>query len=571
MALLAYFLTPQFRPAYRLTKVTDYAYSVDGALSIGIKNGKLVDQSSISQGVGAAHFTLKEKASNNTQTVDIGLEDKINASGNEDVGINFCYNSTKLGSLNGYTYKDYSILDSLRILEEFSDDPTNESNLLYSYVNSINKYIKVVTGAASLGSLLEVSKGISLAQIASFFGNAQFDNSFDSIEDNYLDNSTLYYPASDTIRIKINPNSNDSWVLVIDFSDETLSQGYSFGIGLENIKLSGFYGNFRINLFEADQNNDGNITSSEMNRLKINGFKTANPNSDPYVDLEDLPLLVKMGIKTCEAKDYHLTGNLNVPGIASLFGLANDFDINVHLTVLDEKGEDNVFMVDCYIEIIKSGSEISSSWLTSHEYYKVEFFLHKKDVYCKKTVITNGALNSRYATTLEYWKTSSDLFVSDLVYYMVVYILDISESTYNTIKGMVEGRDDKYLDYIQGLSNDKTNKKIHLDFKIVTGITGYFDIYYDTPNYNVPRIYLNFQVTSLLKINVDAYLNEIDDSHQTYIAKVTNFIDAFNYDSKTKNLGNRTSHIDSTNVYIYSSSNSTSYKLSDISHNGIDY
>ena len=570
MDSLDYFQKIQFRPASRLTKVTDYAYSVDGSLSIGVKDGRLVDQSSISQGVGAAHFILKEKASNNTQTVDIGLEDKINASGNEDVGINFCYNSTKLGSLNGYTYKDFSILDSLRILENFSNNPSNESNLLYQYVSAINKYIKVVSGAASLGSLLEDSKGISLAQIASLFKDAQFDNDYDSIQDSYLSDSTLTYSSSDTIRIKINPNSNDSWVLVIDFSDETLAAGYSFGIGIENLKISGFYGNFRVNLFEADQNKDGNITSSEMSRLKINGFKTANPDRDPYVDLEYLPILVKMGIKTTQTHEYTLNGTLDFPGFATLLGL-KDFSITVHLSVLEEKDENNVQMVDGYIDLVRSGSEISNSWLLSHEYYRVEIFLRKKDVYVKKTSIRNGALSSNYNVNIEYWRTTSELFVSDIVYYLVVYILGVSESLYNTIYDLIKDREDTYLDYIQGLTHDESNSKWRLNYRLVTGVSGYLDITYNkNDDYSISNVYLDFQVISIIHLTVDASMDTSLTNHATTMTYVDNFINAFNSSSYTKNLGNRVDHNDSTNIYVYSTSGS-SYKTGNLSYNGGTY
>ena len=570
MASLAYFQKTKSPPAYRLTKVTDYAYSVDGALSLGFKNGELVDQSSISQGVGAARFTLKDKASTNTHTVNIGLESKINASNKKDIGINFCYNSTKLGSLNGYTYRDFSILDSLRILEEFGDDEGNKSNLLYEYVSAINKYIKVITGAASLGSLLEGSKNVSLAQIASFFSSAQFDNSYDSIQDNYLTTPSLYYPSSDTLRITLNPNTNDEFTLIVDFSDEVLNAGYSFGIGLENIKIAGYYGNFRINLFEADQNNDGNVTSSEMSRLKINGFKTANPNSDPYVDLEYLPILVKMGIKTTSTHEYSLSGTLDFPGVAALLGL-KDFSIKVHLSVLEEKDESNVHMVDGYIELLKSGSEINNSWITSHEYYRVEIFLRKKDVYVKKTVIKNSALSSNYNVTIDYWHTTSELFVSDLVYYLVVYILGVGEGLYNTIYDMIKDREDTYLDYIQGLTHDNANTKWRLNYKIVTGISGYLDITYNkNDDYSISKVYLDFKVTDLLHITVDATMDQSLANHSSTMTYVDNFINAFNSSSYTKNLGNRVDHNDTSNVYVYSTSGS-SYKTGNLTYNGSTY
>ena len=570
MALLAYYRIRKYRPGRRLTKVTDYAYSVDGALSIGFKNGELVDQSSISQGVGAAHFTLKDKASTNTHTVDIGLEDKINASSKRDVGINFCYNSTKLGSLNGYTFKDFSILDSLKILKEFGEDQNNESNLLYEYVHAINKYIKVITGAASLGSLLEGSKGVSLASIASFFSSAQFDNSYDSIEDNYISSPELYYPSSDTLRITLNPQSEDAWTLIIDFSDEILNSGYSFGIGIENIKIAGYYGNFSINLFEADQNGDDNITSSELSRLKINGFKTANPSTDPYVDLEYLPILVKMGIKTTNTHEYSLSGTLDFPGVAALLGL-KDFSIKVHLSVLEEKDEKNVHMVDGYIELLKSGSEINNSWITSHEYYRVEIFLRKKDVYVKKTVIKNSVLSSNYNVTIDYWRTTSELFTSDLVYYLVVYILGVGEGLYNTIYGMIKDREDTYLDYIQGLTHDNANSKRTLNYRIVTGISGYLDITYNkNDDYSISKVYLDFKATDLLHVTVDASMDQSLANHSSTMTYVDNFINAFNSSSYTKNLGNRVDHNDTSNVYVYSTSGS-SYKTGNLTYNGETY
>lgn len=411
---------------------------------------------------------------------------------------------------------------------------------------------------------------MSLAQIASFFSSAQFDNSYDSIQDNYLTTPSLYYPSSDTLRITLNPNTSDEFTLIVDFSDEVLNAGYSFGIGLENIKIAGYYGNFRINLFEADQNNDGNVTTSEMSRLKIANFKTANPDSDPYVDIEYLPILVKMGIKTTNTHEYSLSGTLDFPRVAALLGL-KDFSIKVHLTVLDEKDEKNVHMVDGYIELLKSGSEINNSWLTSHEYYRVEIFLRKKDVYVKKTVIKNGALSSNYNVAIDYWRTTSELFTSDLVYYLVVYILGVGEGLYNTIYDMIKDREDTYLDYIQGLTHDNTNSKWRLNYKIVTGISGYLDISYNkNDDYSISKVYLDFKVTDLLHITVDATMDQSLANHSSTMTYVDNFINAFNSSSYTKNLGNRVDHNDTSNVYVYSTSGS-SYKTGNLTYNGSTY
>ena len=296
-------------PGYNsLVLPNDYEYKIDGALAIGYTDGKLWDQSSIDQGLGAAKFSIVDK-NNASKDISIRLEDhpEIN-----DIGLNFCYEDSSLGTLKAYTYKEKSIMNSLRILENFGSDPNNSTHVLYEYISQIQSILSFITGTTSLGASLNKDdvKEAVFANISKFVGIIGFDNDYDFVEDNYLNGQTSI-PATNTIRLNVNlsklvPSLDEPFTIVLNFNESDESN--LFTINIENLKINGQYGCFTINMINGyDKSNQEVI----YNNLTINDFNNliGDINNDSYIDLQDLPTLVKFGITTTKKSKYHIQGN----------------------------------------------------------------------------------------------------------------------------------------------------------------------------------------------------------------------------------------------------------------------
>ena len=177
------------------------------ALSIGFQENRLLDQSSINQGVGAARFAISNPNDGSSSSVNLRLEQIEGANDTSDFGINFHYVDSSLGNLNAYTYKEKSVMESIKILQEFGDDSANENNILYSYVTSIETILKLLTGTSSLSSSTKEAKEEVSFNINKLSGIVSLPDDYDIAGDNFTNDSTNYYPIDNTIRLNFNTST----------------------------------------------------------------------------------------------------------------------------------------------------------------------------------------------------------------------------------------------------------------------------------------------------------------------------------------------------------------------------
>ncbi|MGN1278635.1 MAG: hypothetical protein ACI4UG_04085, partial [Candidatus Onthovivens sp.] len=537
-----------------------------------------LDQSSINQGVGAARFAISNPNDGSSSSVNLRLEQIEGANDTSDFGINFHYVDSSLGNLNAYTYKEKSVMESIKILQEFGDDTANENNILYSYVTSIETILKLLTGTSSLSSSTKEAKEEVSFNINKLSGIVSLPDDYDIAGDNFTNDSTNYYPIDNTIRLKVDLSSiSDSFsspfTIVVDFSDDNISNNALFSLRVENLKIGDNFGTFKLYV----KNPGDNLSNLKIGNLDINEKGSATP----FVDLTDLPILVKMAIKTCDTRKYYISGtfNLKVSRLAGTFtGLeGRNLDIHIYLRVSDIKNENNVNLVDALLYFVgNEGEEITVDEVDKTRYKettkKFETFIYIKgtDVYIKQ--IRNLSVQkqkkglfgiwskdgSAYnAVDLDYFKSTSDDFVKNIFYYLFVLIFN-SHKDY-----------DKVLEYsaqfgdmsVEPLNMLKTMTHSGNSWVIGAAYKAFVDVFSATitlnhdENYKLTSISLAAKVIlNLFELELNATNNEFTVSNQLNYDNAMNnfgtFIDAFNSDPNTANLEYRTGEEETaTNIF----------------------
>ena len=547
-------------PGYNsLVLPNDYEYKIDGALAIGYTDGKLWDQSSIDQGLGAAKFSIVDK-NNASKDISIRLEDhpEIN-----DIGLNFCYEDSSLGTLKAYTYKEKSIMNSLRILENFGSDPNNSTNVLYEYVSQIQSILSFITGTTSLGASLNKDdvKEAVFANISKFVGIIGFDNNYDFVEDNCLNGQTSI-PATNTIRLNVNlsklvPSLDEPFTIVLNFNESDESN--LFTINIENLKINDQYGCFTINMINGYDKFTSQIISEN---LKIQNFDSliGDINNDNYVDLRDLPILVQFGISTTETLKYNINGELNLNLIGNAGGGFNSdfasrlYNVSVYVEILNETDNKQLHEVVCSIKI-DDNSEFPSIFRFS-DFIKTstEILIYKDDVYLKQIEKTykSRVINYKYSSTnFKYAKSTSSLFTSNIISWLILFILN-NQTVYNAIDST--NQDIKPFDIIQYFENNSSNSSFEIGASL-SPLDGKINIFYDrNNNYRLDKVTAEFNIKALgfnaITLSLDSSLDH-NVSESTMLDKrnsILNKIYLFNNHDATKNLGYAATPLDS-NIY----------------------
>ena len=549
-------------PGYNsLVLPNDYEYKIDGTLAIGYTDGKLWDQSSIDQGLGAAKFSIVDK-NNASKDISIRLEDhpEIN-----DIGLNFCYEDSSLGTLKAYTYKEKSIMNSLRILENFGSDPNNSTHVLYEYISQIQSILSFITGTTSLGASLNKDdvKEAVFANISKFVGIIGFDNNYDFVEDNYL-NGQNSIPATNTIRLNVNlsklvPSLDEPFTIVLNFNESDESN--LFTINIENLKINDQYGCFTINMINGYDKNSNQLIQSNL-QIDNFGALIGDINNDNYVDLRDLPILVQFGISTTKTLKYNISGvlNLNIAGNV-IGGILSDganriYNVSVYVEILPDVDDKQLHEVICSIKI-DDNSELPNG-LKTQDFKKTssEILIYKDDVYLKQI---EKIYSPKYlffyeysATNFKYTKTTSSMFTSNIISWLLLFILN-NQTIYNNSD--LTNQDIKPFDIIQYFKNNNDSSSFDIGASL-SPLSGTINIFYDrNNNYKLNKITAKFDVKLLGFINavtlsLDASLDQ-NVSESTMLDKrnsILNKIYLFNNHDATKNLGYAATPLDS-NVY----------------------
>lgn len=529
-------------PGYNsLVLPNDYEYKIDGTLAIGYTDGKLWDQSSIDQGLGAAKFSIVDK-NNASKDISIRLEDhpEIN-----DIGLNFCYEDSSLGTLKAYTYKEKSIMNSLRILENFGSDPNNSTHVLYEYISQIQSILSFITGTTSLGASLNKDdvKEAVFANISKFVGIVGFDNNYDFVEDNYLNGQTSI-PATNTIRLNVNlsklvPSLDEPFTIVLNFNESDESN--LFTINIENLKINDQYGCFTINMINGyDKSNQEVI----YNNLTINDFNNliGDINNDSYIDLQDLPTLVKFGITTTKKSKYHIQGNIAINillEIGTLIGgqdlLNRTYNVDIYIEIIDGISINNLRNVVCSIKIDDLISQNKPSTLVSVSSFKAtssEILIYKDDVFIKRTVknykkdwfkwvFQSGEVN--------YLKTNSTYFTNNILDWLVLFILN-NQYIYNQVESNMDS-EIKPFDLIGLFQNQSSNNRFYLKLNIpVLGGDLYLNYGSEIDGYPLNNIELNMGINGIatIKMNVSLDQNPSNNIFEESKTSTLNKINLFN-------------------------------------------
>lgn len=574
-------------PGYNsLVLPNDYEYKIDGALAIGYTDGKLWDQSSINQGLGAAKFSIVDK-NNASKDISIRLEDhpEIN-----DIGLNFCYEDSSLGTLKAYTYKEKSIMNSLRILENFGSDPNNSTHVLYEYISQIQSILSFITGTTSLGASLNKDdvKEAVFANISKFVGIIGFDNNYDFVEDNYLNGQTSI-PATNTIRLNVNlsklvPSLDEPFTIVLNFNESDESN--LFTINIENLKINEQFGCFTINMINGYDKTSNTVINSNLKISELNNL-ISNLDKDSYVDLQDLPILVHLGIYTTKRIKYHITGTLDysIFGDFGALGGGQDlyprsYSVEVYLQIIDSDlaGLKDVI---CQIKINDLIMNKAPSCLTSElKVTSSEIIISKDDVYIKRKVdlyerefgffVVNWAYQN---STFNYLKLKNTTITSNLLEWFFLYILN-NKFTYDFINERI-GSDSsiKPFDLIKYFKHENEQNRFSLGITILSIISGNMYLNYDMQDgdYILNSVNVSLGIGNLASIKLNANLNYttpenvIDDNINLIYKK----IELFNNSEYTKGLSYANSSSDSKNIY---SGTTTNQSVNDfIIYNGFSW
>lgn len=548
------------------------------ALSIGFQENRLLDQSSINQGVGAARFAISNPNDGSSSSVNLRLEQIEGANDTSDFGINFHYVDSSLGNLNAYTYKEKSVMESIKILQEFGDDTANENNILYSYVSSIETILKLLTGTSSLSYSAEEAKEEVSFNINKLAGLVSLPDDYDIAGDNFTNDSTNYYPVENTIRLKVDLSSiSDSFsspfTIVVDFSDDNLSNNALFSLRVENLKIGDNFGTFKLYV----KNPSDNLSNLKISNLDINEKGSATP----FVDLSDLPILVKMAIKTCDTRKYYISGtfNLKVSGLAgTITGLeGRNLNIHIYLRVSDIKNENNVNLVDALLYFVgNEGEEITVDEVDKTRYkettkkFETFIYIKGKDVYIKQ--IRNLSVQkqkkgflgiwskdgSAYnAVDLDYFKSTSDDFVKNIFYYLFVLIFNSHKDYEKVLEYSAQFGDmsAKPLNMLKTMTHSGNSWVIDAAYKALVDVFSATITLNHDEKYKLTSISLAAKVIlNLFELELNATNNEFTVSNQLNYDNAMNnfgtFIDAFNSDPNTANLEYRTGEEETaTNIF----------------------
>lgn len=530
-------------PGSKLTSLTqnDGDFKIDGKFAIGFENGQLVDQfqpSVMDQGLASGFFNITRMAGGvtNTSSLNMRLEsDRIHGK-TGDYGVNLNFVDTELGDVAAYTYKKASIDGAIKYLADFVNDTNNSQHILYHYIAQLAPIFGIVGGTTPLGSssTKEDAKRAVLSNLATYSSIIGFPSNeeFNSIIENYKNDPTSYYSLENTIRLrldlsKINPSFTEPFDLVIDFNGTETS---FINLRIENLKWDNKYAFFDIGIIDAYDNGTFDYKKAIIEGFTLQLHNKDDLNNKGYIDLSDLPLLLKVGINTTKSLTYHFSGTFK-------YLLYQPYKLDFYINVSDKiNPETGMFYVRGYISMYYASLNYSNVF---HSYV----YIKEDTVYFKKINEIRKLERFQYknkGNNIEYFKCTTDDFVANLDYYLCIYMLEDND-IYNTINNN-QGSSIKIkpLDMIKNFRNDSSKSQftIGVDGNLfgIFNLKGNISLNYDPIDFVIKSFKVNVSVWG---IGVEIDMNMQSDTAEilnNYSTTYDSLIETFNSNPNTSGL-----------------------------------
>lgn len=467
-----------------------------------------------------------------------------------DTGIELEYND----SIQAKT----SLTNIKEALLEFST-LTNDS-LIYTYIEDYLPIINYLSGATSelklstpenlkieniIASLLTLNLGIEIEP----YGANQIRI---GINTNQLNN---VINANDSM-YTYNKNSDDITYIVLDLEPNEANAYMS--IIFEDVEINGYSGDIKT-LISLDT-----IESSDLSFEDDIGC----------IDLSDLPILTKCGIKATQRGAYSMNGSLTMKtsSVASLIIDCNiDFDVTCKIIVGDEILKDGLFDVKCLIDFKGYGEETKGNYTLfkgysySKNYITSSIYVYKGDIYFKRQLDkwekpASGSYSATGTSTFEYSKIKKEDFISNILYYLISYALD-NNTVYEKINSYINQDTsielNDVLKWIKSFGLIETGC-FQLNINILSIFNIYLDIYYNEDDYDLSRVHAYFTFMSMIDFDIDVTneANITKESLSEFEEDFDSFISNFTSNSNTSSLLWRDNISSTSEEYIFTSSES---------------
>ena len=417
-----------------------------------------------------------------------------------------------------------AITDSIKEISTIKED-----NILYIYLEKILPLINLLTSNDKNSFKIDISDVINL--LSKLDGSLTFE-----VIDSYVLNLNL---DINKILSKINNTPYEE--------SKIISLSLNFNPLIENTYLSLMitYDNVQ---YEIDLIN-GLVSDNNISFSTDIGI----------IDLNDLPILIKMGISTTNKNAYKISGTLNTrtSGLTEIILSVNiNANVDVYISVSDSINDSNLLEVKCLINLSAYVNENKPAFGTkaTREYVKTSFYVYQMNAYIKRTLQNQEATRrnifsswSDYSSvgdpSVQYQKVQSSDMVKNIVYYLFAYSLR-QDSLYNQINNMFSGADmdiNTLLGYINSFKNVSAENKFQLVLDIMGILDLYVDIGYNSQSFELENlhVYTTFDIfiaTLSIDLNVsNQHISGIEDI-QNEINEFDNFILNFSSNDNTKNL-----------------------------------
>lgn len=332
---------------------------------------------------------------------------KLDKFTNEDTSLKdfyIIYNDTMKINMHSKTIMD--------LINEFKAIP--EKNVL----NYLFKLSSVLSGELPIQTIIKNKEYLSLIN-NNYIKTFTTSNGLVSIT---LDGTLL----GATKDIKLDINYNEETKTLLSLSLNLINQ--KDDPTLEN----NLYASFKVTFKNYDK-------VAEENRIHLT--KT---DSDVFFDFDNLKLLFTCGINTTnipEGQDtvtYYLKGifDLDIPGLGTLVQSSIYQDLTFKIQVL-KTGK-----VNGYINLTATDSNHNVQEGKNTKTRKTEFFINEDgSAYVHQTTVSRKYIASqvkyRYTQNDEYFKVTAEEMSKNLLYYLMKYTLNISDTIYNPIEEAV--------------------------------------------------------------------------------------------------------------------------------------
>ncbi|MDD6241346.1 MAG: hypothetical protein PUA93_07195 [Eubacteriales bacterium] len=374
---------------------------------VNIKNPSLNDSSKYIDGVQKIEFNYQE------------LDDKTKNLEDKEV-----YDGMFTAEYNDHMHIKAQNSDLYDILKGIKG--INDSNLLYRYLKFLNDTSQS-TGSALMDLMNGKSLGTSKLLASPYIENIDFAT--DPKESNYGHISV-------TFNINILTSSVDSSPIRVDFYYDTST------CHIVKAKISG---DVKKNTTDEDKTNDTTyhinatlgLTAGTDNTYKRtpttdetsattgkNILTYTSDNSDKFVDVNGFKVLEDCLIDTTENNFFEIEGTLQI----SLSVLKIDItDRKVHCYAAIYVKDETAY---AYLRFKPYDNSISDDG-----FYGTEFFIQEQKVLVNRITTSKSKSDYKlfsgykytYTTTAEYYKTTAENIESNLVYYILDYIMDLKD------------------------------------------------------------------------------------------------------------------------------------------------